>query len=108
MSPLQYVSDIFQGALSGLIVSTVVIFWIVIGAYVYQAPLPELPFDTSGCEEEVTGIFNSYITNIIDLRNLSHTAEKYLQLAENDDWYVTLYVFRPYYIESSFWVYVEN
>ena len=80
---------VFQGALSGLISSTVVIFSIVTGAYVYHAPLPELPFDTSGCEEQVAAIFNTYHENVIDLMNLpTSTTEEYVEVAASNNWYV--------------------
>lgn len=63
-------SHILQGAISGLVVSTVVIFWIVIGAYVYQAPLPVLPFDTSGCGDNIVeSILGSYKVNEVDILN---------------------------------------
>lgn len=52
-----------QGAVSGLVVSTCVIFWIVINAYIYHAPLPELPFQTSGCKNHLT----SFVLTEIDL-----------------------------------------
>ncbi|XP_069122617.1 sodium-coupled monocarboxylate transporter 1-like [Argopecten irradians] len=45
-----------KGALSGMIVSTVVIFWIVIGSFVYHMPLPTLPFETDGCDVTLDGV----------------------------------------------------
>ena len=76
-----------QGAVSGVVTSTIVIFWIVIGAYVYKAPLPELPFSTSGCDEQAMAMFNTYLQNEIDLLNPKPVTDEYVQIAEDtNDW----------------------
>lgn len=66
--------------------STVVIFWIVIGAYVYKAPLPELPFETSGCDDQATAMFNTYVQSEIDLLNPKIVTDDFVQVAEDNDW----------------------
>ncbi|XP_045209408.2 sodium-coupled monocarboxylate transporter 1-like [Mercenaria mercenaria] len=58
-----------KGAISGLVVSTVVIFGIVIGAYFYQAPQPELPFQTSGCVDHTISGLGGYVENEIYLES---------------------------------------
>ncbi|XP_052222776.1 sodium-dependent multivitamin transporter-like isoform X2 [Dreissena polymorpha] len=57
-----------KGAVSGLVVSTIVIFWIVIGSYIYQAPQPELSLTTSGCvTSPVAHLLSDYRVNELDL-----------------------------------------
>lgn len=63
------------GALAGLVISTGVMFWIVIGSFVYDVPMPVLPFSTDGCagdESTVSYVYNAFTTHIMDL---SHVVE---------------------------------
>ncbi|XP_061189213.1 uncharacterized protein LOC133197269 [Saccostrea echinata] len=70
-------STVLQGALAALILSTVIMFWIVIGSFVYEVPMPVLPFSTEGCiadESTVSYIFNAFTTHISDLSHvIPHT-----------------------------------
>lgn len=62
-----------QGALAGLIFSTVVMFWIVIGSFVYDVPMPVLPFSTEGCaiaESTFSYVYNAFTTHISDLNHV--------------------------------------
>nr|XP_022326238.1 uncharacterized protein LOC111126119 [Crassostrea virginica] len=62
------------GALAGLIFSTVVMFWIVIGSFVYDVPMPVLPFSTEGCaiaESTFSYVYNAFTTHISDLNHVN-------------------------------------
>ncbi|XP_052093056.1 sodium-coupled monocarboxylate transporter 1-like [Mytilus californianus] len=56
------------GATVGTIIGSIVIFWIVAGAFVYQAPLPELPFRTDGCDvkDQINDLFNQFTSHVVD------------------------------------------
>ncbi|CAC5417114.1 unnamed protein product [Mytilus coruscus] len=56
------------GATVGTIIGSIVIFWIVAGAFVYQAPLPELPFRTDGCDvkDQIHDLFNQFTSHVVD------------------------------------------
>ncbi|OWF39948.1 sodium-coupled monocarboxylate transporter 1-like [Mizuhopecten yessoensis] len=58
-----------KGAITGMIVCTVVIFWIVVGSFVYQVPMPTLPFETDGCDiaDGVTYAMNKFVMNTPDI-----------------------------------------
>jgi hypothetical protein len=48
-------------------------FWIVIGSFVYDVPMPVLPFSTEGCaadDSTVSYVFNAFTTSISDLSNV--------------------------------------
>lgn len=62
-----------QGALAGLVISTAVMFWIVIGSFVYDVPMPVLPFSSDGCaadDSTVSYVYNEFITHISDLSHV--------------------------------------
>jgi hypothetical protein len=65
------------------------IFWIVIGAFVYKAPLPELPFRTDGCDvnDRINDLFNQFTTHVVDLR-LTNRPDVVTELvtAQENDW----------------------
>lgn len=82
---------LIQGAVTGVVVGTVVIFWIVIGAFVYKAPLPELPFRTDGCSvaHEVHDLFNQFSNRQPDFSATAHPdIITQLVTAEPMDWSV--------------------
>ena len=55
----------------------------------YKAPLPELPFETSGCDEQAAAILDTYVQNEIDLLNPKFATQDYVTVAETNDWYIT-------------------
>ncbi|KAL3871317.1 hypothetical protein ACJMK2_039324 [Sinanodonta woodiana] len=76
-----------KGAVSGIIVSTFVTFWIVIGSYVYHAPLPELPYRSDGCKITSTlrQTFGEFIINSANLEQSAVLMEKSV-IPENSEW----------------------
>ena len=63
---------VLQGAFIGLVVSTLAMFWIVIGSFMYEIPMPTLPFSTSGCAERLSSEFayNRFTSRVYDLVNV--------------------------------------
>ena len=59
------------GALSGLALSTLSVFWVAIGAIVKQVPQPELPVSTEGCP--VTTNATEIVHNILQLHLMTPT-----------------------------------
>ena len=60
-----------------------------IGAYVYKAPLPELPMDISGCQDNVANnIIGGFKMNEIDLVHpvLVGDVKEEVMSPEVDDW----------------------
>ncbi|KAK3088350.1 hypothetical protein FSP39_017961 [Pinctada imbricata] len=58
-----------KGAFIGLVVSTIVMFWIVIGSFVYEIPMPTLPFTSLGCAVQSTNsfLFDRFTSRVFDL-----------------------------------------
>ncbi|XP_060064284.1 sodium-coupled monocarboxylate transporter 1-like [Ylistrum balloti] len=85
-----------KGALAGMVVSTVVIFWIVVGSFVYHVPMPTLPFGTDGCDVEdgVTYAMNNFVMNSPDL-NMPRVPISDSYIAETEiDWSGPMAVYR--------------
>lgn len=62
-----------QGAITGMTACTIVIFWIVVGSFVYHVPMPTLPFSTDGCDvaDDTSYALNKFLMNTPDINSPS-------------------------------------
>ncbi|KAJ8300303.1 hypothetical protein KUTeg_021822 [Tegillarca granosa] len=60
-----------KGAIFGFLSSAICVFWIAIGSFIYEAPLPMLPFRSDGCtvNDHVTYSSFNLSARVIDLAN---------------------------------------